>query len=460
MIHVAKKEMIEEIKQKIDHWNEYSDDMYGYTLNDAKDFLKKFRIGVYDCGLNGILWFGPKVNSDLLVCWDADRRSNKKTFSNISEENLIVYSMTLEIKNHLNQLKMEPIAYGRNYHSPKNGNEQTPPTKEDMQEYEKLFKKVLTTNYTWREAREIRKNYKMYNIYENKNFPHEPELIAKLFTPEIKMHFPSFYPGKCTMQTQQVEKLAKTLLEKNFTKEKIMNFLTEKSKNNIEEYIKRQIISIIDFKRMYSSNKKDYESLKNEFKNTASISTLGRYIIFNDNKTDELLNLIKGLLTSLATPTKNLNVYQKCQEFKQLLNCNKKHPLITDDGKIVEPLIKEKHEKKFIRFQKKYEFLCKKTTELEFIEGCLELLGDFLNAQLFERGNKEIAICLFNAIVMSRGILPPVIDLNENNYSLLNKFVNTHEKRYIDAIPLILKDTVTQTNQFNNQGYFKEKIIN
>ena len=61
---------------------------------------------------------------------------------------------------------------------------------------------------------------------------------------------------------------------------------------------------------------------------------------------------------------------------------------------------------------------------------------------------------------MSRGILPPVIDLNENNYSLLNKFVNTHEKRYVDAIPLILKDTVTQTNQFNNQGYFKEKIIN
>ena len=78
MIHVAKKEMIEEIKQKIDHWNEYSDDMYGYTLNDAKDFLKRFRIGVYDCGLNGILWFGPKVNSDLLVCWDADRRSNKR----------------------------------------------------------------------------------------------------------------------------------------------------------------------------------------------------------------------------------------------------------------------------------------------------------------------------------------------------------------------------------------------
>ncbi len=460
MIQVSKKEMIEEVKQKIDNWNEYSDDMYGYTLNDAKDFLKRFRIGVYDCGLNGILWFGPKVNSDLLVCWDADRRSNKNTFSNISEENLIVYSITLEIKNHLNQLKMEPIAYGRNYHSPKNGNEQTPPTNEEMLKYEKLFKTVLTTNYTWREAREIRKSYKMYNIYENENFPHEPDLITSFFKPEIKKHFPSFYPGKCITQTIQVEKLAKSLLEKNFSKEKIMNFLSEKSKNNIDEYVKRQILSIIDFKRMYSSNKKEYSSLKNEFTKSASMSTLGTYIIFNENKSEELLNLIKGILTSLATPAKSINIYQKCQEFKEILNCNKKHPLITEDGQLIEPLIKDKHEKKFIRFQKKYEFLCKKTTELEFIEGCLELLGDFINAQLFEKGNKEIAICLFNAIVMSRGIVPPVVDLNENNYNLLNKFVNTHNMRYIDAIPIILKDTVTQTNQFNNQGYYKEKIIN
>lgn len=60
MIYVEKKEMIDELKQNLNNWNDYSEKLYGYSKNDAQDFLKRFRIGIYDCGLNGVLWFVPK----------------------------------------------------------------------------------------------------------------------------------------------------------------------------------------------------------------------------------------------------------------------------------------------------------------------------------------------------------------------------------------------------------------
>lgn len=460
MIYVSKDDMIDELKQKINTWNEYSEGINGYSLEDAKDFLKRFRIGIYDCGLNGALWFGPKVNVDLLVSWDADRRNNKRTFSNISEENLIVYSVIKEIKKHLKTLDLHYQVYGSDYQTNINKYTQTRATAEEAEKYQELFKNVLITNYNWREAREIRKSFKIYNIYENEEFPHNPESIIKFFNPTIEKHFTNFYPGKCIFNTTEVEKISTNLLEKNYTKENLIKFFSENSKNNSEEYVKRQMLSIIDFKRIFDKKKRDYNSLKKEFKSTSTLSTLSTYIMFNNDTTNEILNLTQGILTSLTCPKKTINIIDKCNEFKKKLNCNKQKKLIMSNGTIIPPLKKEKHEKKFIRFQKKYEYLYKKATDLEYIEGCLELLGDFLTTQLFDKANKEIAVCLFNTLLISRGILPPVVDLNEDNYFLFNKFIETHDKRYKAAIPIILQTTIEQTEQFNNNKYFKPTIIN
>lgn len=452
MIQTSKKNMVNELTQKLNNWNEYSEKMYNYTKEDALDFLKRFQIGVYDCGLNGVLWFGPRVNVDLLVAWDADRRKNKRTFSNISEENLIVYSVILEIKNHLSKLELYPLAYGENYTSPINQTIQTAATKEELQKYQNLFKKVLTTNYTWREAREIRKQFKQFNIYENKNFPHKPTELIKCFTPKVIKHFPDFFPDKCIFETIQIEKKVTTLLN-NFNEENIKTYLKEKSKSHYNNYIKRQILSIIDFKRIFSKNKKDYNTLKQFFETSSSFDNLT--IALNENTKQEILSLIQGLLMSLTAPKKTINIIDTCNNLKNALHCTKHHKLYLSDSTLIEPLNKNKHDKQFIRFQKKYEFLYKKATDLEYVEGCLEILGDFLISQIYPTGNKEIAICLFNTLLISRGILPPVIDLNENNYFLLNLFVKGIDNRYLEAIPIILRDTVTQTTQFNNKNYSK-----
>lgn len=459
MIYVEKKEMINELKQNLNNWNDYSEKLYGYSKNDAQDFLKRFRIGIYDCGLNGVLWFGPKVNVDLLVSWDADRRKNKRTFSNISEENLIVYSVLFEIKNHLSKLELYPKAYGEYYKSPINQTIQTPASPDELTKYKALFKKVLTTNYTWREAREIRKQFKQFNIYENKDFPHNSTQLFNCFTPEIIKHFSNFFPGKCIFDTTPIEKNVNKLLQ-NFNEKEIIKYINEENKSHIDAYIKRQMLSIIDFKKIFSKKKKDYNILKKNFKNNQPFLPLNTYIIFSLDTKKEILNLLTGLLSSLTAPKKTINIPEKCQEFKEKLHCTKSHKLFLPDSTPVEPLLKEKHEKKFIRFQKKYEYLYKKATDLEYVEACLEILGDFLTAQIYPVGNKEIAIFLFNTLLISRGLLPPVIDLNENDYFLLNLFTKDYNERYKEAIPLILKDTVNQTEQFENKKYEKPITIN
>ena len=220
------------------------------------------------------------------------------------------------------------------------------------------------------------------------------------------------------------------------------------------------MLSIIDFKKIFSKKKKDYNILKKNFKNNQPFLPLNTYIIFSLDTKKEILNLLTGLLSSLTAPKKTINIPEKCQEFKEKLHCTKSHKLFLPDSTPVEPLLKEKHEKKFIRFQKKYEYLYKKATDLEYVEACLEILGDFLTAQIYPVGNKEIAICLFNTLLISRGLLPPVIDLNENDYFLLNLFTKDYNERYKEAIPLILKDTVNQTEQFENKKYEKPITIN
>ena len=39
-------------------------------------------------------------------------------------------------------------------------------------------------------------------------------------------------------------------------------------------------------------------------------------------------------------------------------------------------------------------------------------------AQILRQGNKRTAKCLFNKMVLSRGLLPPIMDLTQNDYSL------------------------------------------
>ena len=74
-------------------------------------------------------------------------------------------------------------------------------------------------------------------------------------------------------------------------------------------------------------------------------------------------------------------------------------------------------------------------------------------SQIFREGNKRTARCLFNQMLISRGILPPVLDFNENENELWNAYAYSRKERFDQAIPLVLYQTITQAQQFKKKKF-------
>ena len=79
-------------------------------------------------------------------------------------------------------------------------------------------------------------------------------------------------------------------------------------------------------------------------------------------------------------------------------------------------------------------------------------------AQIFLSGNKRTAKCLFNEMLISRGILPPVVDLNENELALWDSFVESRNLNYKEAKEQILEETKDMSIEFS-EGYYDNPVI-
>ena len=94
----------------------------------------------------------------------------------------------------------------------KKENNKTPLT-ESEEKIKALIKEVLTTNYNWREVREITKmvNSKL-RAKENKNFPHNIEEIKEVFHPQVTTYFDKLNSTKnLQMDTRELRQKAKKI---------------------------------------------------------------------------------------------------------------------------------------------------------------------------------------------------------------------------------------------------------
>lgn len=219
--------MTNELIQKINNWNEYSEIIYGYSKSAAENFLKRLQVGIYNTILKNVYWFAHTPNADTLIQLEVVRK-RLNALSNINEENYIVYSAIHDIKAHLQYIYYWHKAYNSNYTTNLNFYEQSPATKLEQQEFDTLYNQVINTNYTWQQAREIIKKLEDINIYENANFPHNIEEIKNIFFSQINCYYKN-YPQKVKYSTN--------ILNLNKTTNNLLNQLTA---NNIYDFIKRK----------------------------------------------------------------------------------------------------------------------------------------------------------------------------------------------------------------------------
>lgn len=248
MIKIIKQTMINNLLNKINTWSEYSNKIYGYTKQDAETFLKRLQVGIYDAILKNIYWFKNTPTVDTLLLIELDKRKIN-SYTNITEENYIVYSIAHEIKEHLNYIYDWNKAYNSYYQTKKNLHIQKPLSKKEYINFLEQYENILKRNFTWKEARAITNSFNDINIYENNNLSQTIFNIEKMFSPVIDNYYKTSVENvKYSTNILTLNRITNDLLNK-LTENNIESFLEKKKTSIYEEYI-RQILTNTEVKNI------------------------------------------------------------------------------------------------------------------------------------------------------------------------------------------------------------------
>lgn len=240
MIAIHKQKMINELIQLINSWNEYSEQIYGFSKQDAKTFLKRLQVGIYNSILKSSYWFASPPDASTLI--KIEKEKNKLlSYSNITEENYLVYSIIQEIKEYIDYLTNWQKVYKKPYITI-NGDQQSPLTFKELAAFSDLYTEVLHKNYTWQEARFIYEEVEKLNIKENKDFPHIIDELEAIFNTHLNPEYKKY---------KQEIKYSSNILKLNKVTNELLNYLNEENLHEFleqeklcpyEEYIRKMII--------------------------------------------------------------------------------------------------------------------------------------------------------------------------------------------------------------------------
>lgn len=433
---------------------------YKISREEGQRLFRDLYQGKYHSLFEQSYWFGPNISTETLAHWMTKRKTQKSLglpTQEITLENYIVYAKLDEILKHT-----EYIKENGQYYISLNGHTQTPPTSEEEEEIKKITQEVLSRNFTWRESREVNKavNVNVKPFY-NYKFPHDIEEIKEAFNPEVITYFDKIREDK-TLQLDPtpLNVRAKEINDK-LTERNIHRLFMMPATTPLEQYLRQMIFSQLDFVRI----ERKTETTRKEVENSLTEElTLPREVIrklFSDSKeTNIITGLTQGTLHSLTDSKKIDNILEEAKEMQREYNCWEGTVGYTDvnsvklkNGDMIYSTYCEDIKDQYTGFQIQYDYLYNNANDLEFVEGCVELLGGIMLSQIFRKGNKRTAKALFHKMLLSRNIIPPVLDFNENDSALWDTFTDGRKERFEEAKLLILEKTIKTNQQLRNGEY-------
>ena len=433
---------------------------YKISREEGQRLFRDLYQGKYHSLFEQSYWFGPNISTETLAHWQEKREEQKSLglpTQEITLENYIVYAKLDEILKHT-----EYIKENGQYYISLNGHTQTPPTSEEEEEIKKITQEVLSRNFTWREAREVNKavNVKVKPFY-NYKFPHDIEEIKEAFNPEVITYFDKIREDK-TLQLDPtpLNVRAKEINDK-LTERNIHRLFMMPATTPLEQYLRQMIFSQLDFVRI----ERKTETTRKEVENSLTEElTLPKEVIrklFSDSKeTNIITGLTQGTLHSLTDSKKIDNILEEAKEMQREYNCWEGTVGYTDvnsvklkNGDMIYSTYCEDIKDQYTGFQIQYDYLYNNANDLEFVEGCVELLGSIMMSQIFRKGNKRTAKAMFHKMLLSRNIIPPVLDFNENDSALWDTFTDGRKERFEEAKLLILEKTIKTNQQLRNGEY-------
>lgn len=207
-------------------------------------------------------------------------------------------------------------------------------------------------------------------------------------------------------------------LEDSYVK-KVREMIKEKIAENAEDHS----IAYRDTHSTLEKGVEEYESIK-DIEDIARM-TLASLLVEDDKpiNIEEVCNRVRSEMKSTIGSTKNGTEYRKKQVTLGSESGISNRPVIhTIQFEEVPEAIKNLQ----IEYEKAYN---SSQSEEEYIKQIAKIYADFIFIQPYEDGNKRTAMCVFNSMLMSKGIVPPPISLT-NDDQMVKAYYNVHGKDY------------------------------
>lgn len=234
-------------------------------------------------------------------------------------------------------------------------------------------------------------------------------------------------------------------LEDSYVK-KVREMIREKIAENPEDHS----IAYRDTHSTLEKGVEEYESIK-EIEDIARM-TLESLSVKDDKpiNIEEVCNRVRSEMKSTISLTRNGTEYRKRQVTIGSESGISNRPVIhTIPFKEVPEAIKNLQ----IEYEKAYNST---QSEEKYIEQISKIYADFIFIQPYEDGNKRTAMCLFNSMLLSKGIIPPPISLI-NDEQMVKAYYNANEKDYEMLQNVVIEKYRKVENANPNIGVQEEK---
>lgn len=231
-------------------------------------------------------------------------------------------------------------------------------------------------------------------------------------------------------------------LEDSYVK-KVREMIKEKIAENPEDHF----ISYRDTHSALEKGVEEYESIKDIARMILKSLSVEEDKPIN---IEEVCNRVRSEMKSTIGSTKNGIEYRKKQVTLGSESGISNRPVMhTIQFEEVPEAIKNLQ----IEYEKAYN---SSQSEEEYIKQIAKIYADFIFIQPYEDGNKRTAMCVFNSMLISKGIVPPLISLINDN-QMVKAYYNAYEKNY-EMLQSVITEKYRKVENANlNIGVQEEK---
>ena len=212
-----------------------------------------------------------------------------------------------------------------------------------------------------------------------------------------------------------------------------------------------------DFFRVYKECHFKLEKGIEEYVNSRVLEDIARMTLDSLKvEQDKPLDIEETCRTFRKEITDTTTIIKMGTEYRQKEN----ETTSTDTN--IESTVAEKIQESIRKLQEEYEYAYNNAqTDEEYIRDITKIYMDFICIQPYQDGNKRTAICLFNSMLLSKGIVPPPISLI-NDERMGKAYRKVLEKDYTMLQDLIIEKYTkmhdTGENNESRSAETQEKI--